>query len=211
MYQITTKPYVDKVFAYSVGPPVADIGEMLPQDAYDAMEMSSESTKTFAIKLPPNTKEIIVNMLGYGVGGTHEYSINNLVSIPIDLNINKDYKSIIVVNTPTQMRYCILEFPEDIRNLLGVDKYLHTMLLDTKGMKQQHNYTNEDLLARGMDPVGACWVTHLEPQFPEWALNRPDELLRVVNMSNDVIVHCFSLHKTQKIELNKVYQNKISQ
>ena len=188
-----TRPYIDKIFVFVTEQGVQRLFDVMrPADNYDSMELEEDATKTFNItfpKVPINSKvQASFNLLAYGMGGEADYILPDLLSEPINPDTiaemrSRDGMSNIVVNTPGQINAVILEFPKAIQDALDIPKWMYLGRLDTTKYKTNNKLTNQDLMARGVDPDHDCrnWVGQLHYQLKQWGRERPDDFTNHIN------------------------------
>lgn len=184
-YHLKVRPWIDNVFVFTtINGKQTPFGMMQPAEDYETMTLSDTDIKMFNITLPseqrPNSKTLAsFNMLAYGIGGTGEYNLTNLLSEPINPESIKAnvHMSNIVVNTPLQINAVLIEFPKVIQDLLNINKWLWLIRLDKKTFKENNKFDNHDLMARGVDPAveAKTYVGQLLYTLPAWSSERPED------------------------------------
>lgn len=195
-YHLKARSWVDMVHVFCDGP----LGMMIPAENYDEMHLGANDIKVFNFTFINRAGPIQAsfNILSYGqYGGSAEYKLSDLLSEPISAGSTL---SNIVVNTPENHNAVLLEFPQQLREALGVSRWLYMIRLDTKCVKTANNYDNHDLLARGIDPVARNWVAQVKYIQPEWATQRLDDFIKYVD-SHLVTVHCFEVSLMQDVSI----------
>jgi hypothetical protein len=190
-YHVETKALVDKVFLLISG----EMIEMIGADSYDEMDIAPDTILRFNCTIPLTAlnDKAILNLVAYGkAGGVAEYNILSILSKPPDSNKNQTIPGII--NTEHDILQTMLEFPFALMELLNLPKYIPAVLLEIDGLRKKNSWSNDDLLARGIDPLRKNWVSVLALTLPEWALDRMDHFIETVlkQQSPQVIVHCYS-------------------
>jgi hypothetical protein len=199
MHHIITPDYVDFAFIYS-------------NDNIIETQLIKEGEKhIFNFEVSSKTNKCVCSLLGYGqAGGKTEYKLNDLLSVPInpdfpkriaELNKQKDNLAYvpILVNTPLQVRYVLLEFPKSLVNLLHLhSQFIHLVHLDTTALKKQ--FTPKELLKRGVDIQGKTWITELEITIEDPSEKAMLSLQKIIAEYN-IIVHCFSYTGLKEIKL----------
>lgn len=199
-FHLKVRPWIDVVFTFTNDGVRVPFDVMRPADDYDNMTLDDNDIKVFNITFPKNTKLATFNMLAYGVGGTGEYNLNNLLSEPIKPGSN--LMSNIVVNTPLQIKAVLIEFPKGIQDLLSINKWIYLTKLDKKTFKETNKFNNHDLMARGVDPDAEAqnYVTQLRYTLPAWAIDRPADFIKHIN-TFVINVHCFEGSVMKDIEI----------
>ena len=206
-YHLHVKTYVDMIFAYCVlEGAIQELGQMDSAEDYTSMELNSpKDYKIFNIKLPVVPIKAKFNILSYGEGGTAEYPINQTLSLPINVenlsHVKDIFGSEIIINTPNSVRYCLVEFSQVLQKLLQLPKYYHLTQLDKKSVQTANSFTNNDMIARGIDPQGKTWICKMIATLPKWASERPSDFERHVNTMLPIIVHCFTYSGMQTLDI----------
>lgn len=205
-YHIKTNSHVDMIFMY-VKDTIIESTKPVP-GAKDEFIFNFDIPRTFIEQKPLKT---VCSLLGYGAaGGTVEYKINHLLSIPINPDMPAAVAAIgkqtgkianvsIIINSPFQVRYVIIEFPADIVDLLRLpNKYSHLVHLEVDSLKKKH--TNPELLKRGIDPQGKSWITELQMHIDDPSPKAMSSLEKIVS-EYLIIVHCFSYGRLEPISI----------
>lgn len=230
-YHMTLKQFVNKLFVAVPGveyPIELRAAENYDEDYDDNYAGPFLYNGTIPLDVFANSQSVMsaATLLCYGVaGGEADYKLNELLSIPIGPllalvpipvssstqipTVLKTHTSPILVNSPPETRYTLIEFPTDLMELLGLPKYIHAAPIDIERMKKNKKYSDDDLKARGIDPILKNWICHAEMTIPDWcyltsgALNEKMlvELHNIVSKCRPITVHCYSYTGTQRHEI----------
>lgn len=207
-YTITVKSYVDYIIAYDSQ---SCLGMMIPAENYETMILNADQTKTFMIRIPEKTEKLRLELLSYGkVGGRAEYKINDLLSIPINVDTltaakNKEsdaWTTPIIINTPFQIRDVMIQIPKPVQDLTGLSEWIHPMMIDRKTLKESYKLQASEFAARGIDITGKSWFSQTEIKPQEWGFDEVDEYAKIIDNQMDVRVHCFSLTRICDVDIN---------
>jgi hypothetical protein len=225
-YHMTLSRFVNKLFIAVPG--IEDLIELRAAENYD--EEYDDNYKgpfvyngTIPHEVFDKVQKVMsaATLLCYGLaGGETDYRLNDLLSVPIGPGIVDKrtgiHTSPIIINSPTEIRHTLIEFPTDLIELLAVPKYIHAAPLDKKIYMKTHNIkTDLELKARGIDTDLKNWTCNVEIIIPEWCYDQPTEgqktlnekmladLHQIVNNSRPIIVHCYSYTGISRHEISK--------
>lgn len=139
--------------------------------------VKEDDSHTFNGTIPkPNNNEKLI-LLGEPL--ETEYTFERLFSLPLDLEAPTQ-KNFIVVNTPHEVKYVIIETPPQIAPYLGLPKNL--ALLNVQDLKINlfpEGATNREKLAKGIDPQARNFIISYELQN-KWDHALTPEFLKIL-------------------------------
>ena len=204
LYSITVKPEVDQIHLYDENNTM--IGMMNPAEDYDTMMLSQNDVKVFTLPIPADIESLNVHLMGYGnVGGTTEYKINDVLSVPIcdESKYTQKYKSPIIINTPNQIRDVLIQIPESVRKLTGLGEWYQPVSIDKDTLKSTYKYQPSEFAARGIDITGKTWFSQCDICLPDWSMDSPN-FFEILNEQLPVRVHCFSTSLITRVDVNSL-------
>jgi hypothetical protein len=200
-YHLSLKQPMDKVFM--AVPKHDDLIEMKPADDYTDVE---RGPYIYNGTVPKNTEFAAVTLLCYGdAGGVADFKLNESLSMAIGPGLvdaglqDPSINNTLIVNSNPQIRYCLVEVPLALSELLSLPKYIHLQLMDVAKLRQLNNFSDKDLRDRGIDPERKTWATNVVITIPEWCtidskLDRPMlfKLRDIINKSPPLQIYCYS-------------------
>lgn len=187
-YEIKVKSYVDLMIIYKkYKNGVSYLGQAVPKEDYDI----TVEHKTFVIDIPEDKDEfdLLVQLFGYGMAGTADYKINDLLSIPLDqYDINKHMVNTIIVNTPKTVCGVFIEIGYMLSEYLGIPKkdFIRLYEFDKNKIDQADDKSKRDFMAMGIDPIAKNWIAQIQ-------LNPIPDIANIQDNLQMTTVHCYTL------------------
>ena len=177
------------------------IGDMV----YINNQAIESKVKIFNGSIPltlPNGK-FLANMLG-GEGIT-SYTFNTLFSIPITIKIlnliksqnndGKKYilKNTIIINTPEEVKFIIIQTPEKLRKLLNLPEYIFPInIKESNIVLFPEKTTCREKLSKGVDPQAIQYIKNISIDISNIILdNLENELLSSLD-EYQFHIYCYS-------------------
>lgn len=174
------------------------------------MEYVSSGIKTEKIfngTIPPEhmNKKLYLKLIG--IEGKTNYTFNNLFNIPINLEILNKLKlnnlsslnNFIIINTPEDIKYVIIDVPKRLQELLHLPSSLVIYKVDKEKMDK---ISVTEQLSKGIDPQGIQYIRNIQIDLRNILKYEIFEEVIKILENTEFIVKCFKYESVKEFTIS---------